>query len=86
MEKAENTRNKDGGPGSEFGKVLQEAIQDVNRSQNEANRSVQEMIVDKKDIHNTMIDMEKSGIAVKILLQARNKIIAAYEEVMRMQF
>jgi flagellar hook-basal body complex protein FliE len=44
------------------------------------------MVSGKTDIHTTMIAMEKSGISSRLLLAARNKMIAAYEEVMRMQF
>jgi flagellar hook-basal body complex protein FliE len=40
----------------------------------------------KKDIHQTMIDMEMAGISLRMMIQFKNKIIAAYEEIMRMQF
>ena len=52
----------------------------------ESNRSVEQMLLGKMDIHQAMIAMEKAGISFSLLLQVRNKIITAYEEIMRMQF
>ena len=71
---------------SDFKEILKESIDSVNQLQTEANQSVQDMISGKKDIHSAMIDMEKAGISFRLLLQVRNKIVAAHEEVMRMQF
>ena len=39
----------------------------------------------QKDIHATMIALEKADVAFQLLMQVRNKIISAYETVMRMQ-
>ena len=38
-----------------------------------------------KDIHGTMIALEKADISMRLMLQIRNKLVSAYEEVMRMQ-
>ena len=43
------------------------------------------MLLGKVDIHQAMIAMEKAGISFSLLHQVRNKLITAYEEVMRMQ-
>jgi flagellar hook-basal body complex protein FliE len=58
----------------------------VNKLQAQANESVQGMVSGKTDIQTTMVAMEKSGISFRLMLAARNKMIAAYEEAMRMQF
>jgi flagellar hook-basal body complex protein FliE len=39
-----------------------------------------------KDIHQAMISMEEAHISMRLLIQVRNKVISAYEEIMRMQF
>lgn len=72
-------------PGSDFKKILSNSIQEVNTLQSQANESVQGMILGKTDIHAAMIDMEKAGIPFRLMVAVRNKIISAYEEVMRMQ-
>jgi sec-independent protein translocase protein TatC len=41
---------------------------------------------ENKDIHSTMISMQKAGIAMDLMLEVRNKIISAYDEIKRMQF
>jgi flagellar hook-basal body complex protein FliE len=63
--------------------MLSSAIQEVNRQQTQANESVQGMVSGKNDIHTTMVAMEKAGISFRLMLAARKKMIAAYEEVMR---
>jgi flagellar hook-basal body complex protein FliE len=73
-------------PRSDFKNILSSAIQEVNKLQTQANESVLGMVSGKTDIHTTMVAMEKSGISFRLMLAARNKMIAAYEEVMRMQF
>jgi flagellar hook-basal body complex protein FliE len=72
-------------PFSDFKEILSKTIQEVNSLQSQANQSVQGMVLGQKDIHNTMIDMEKAGISFRLMLQVRNKMIAAYEETMRIQ-
>lgn len=40
---------------------------------------------DIQNIHQVMLDSEKAEIALQFTLQVRNKIIEAYQEIMRMQ-
>ncbi|MDY6972441.1 MAG: flagellar hook-basal body complex protein FliE [Thermodesulfobacteriota bacterium] len=69
-----------------FGKTLEAAIGEANRLQKEAEQAVQELASgDEKDIHKTMIALEKAEVSFQLMMQVRNKIVAAYEEVMRMQ-
>ena len=72
-------------PGSDFKKMLSNSIQEVNKLQSQANDSVQGMVLGKTDIHTAMINMEKAGISFRLMMAVRNKMISAYEEVMRMQ-
>ncbi len=73
-------------PFSDFKKALGRSVEELNRLSDEANQKVQEMLLGETDIHEAMIAMEKAGISLRLMLQVRNKIIAAYEEIMRMQF
>jgi flagellar hook-basal body complex protein FliE len=79
---------KVGGTGhSDFGKVISHAIDDVNSKMVEAGKSVEALTTgENKDIHGTMISMEKASISLQLLTQVRNKIIDAYKEVQRMSF
>ena len=72
-------------PGS-FGSMLVRSLNDVNRLKLEADVAVENLATGKqKDIHATMISLEKADVAFQLLMQIRNKIISAYETVMRMQ-
>jgi len=72
-------------PGSDLKKILSNSIQEVNALQTQANEAVQGMVLGKTDIHTAMIAMEKSGISFRLMMAVRNRMISAYEEVMRMQ-
>ncbi len=69
-----------------FSKVLMESIEKVNELQKQADKAIDELTIgDNKDIVQTMIKMEKADISFRLMMQIRNKILQAYEEVMRMQ-
>ena len=68
-----------------FGDMLGNALNEVNQLKKEADESINNLAAGKqKDIHQTMIDLEKADVAFQLLMQIRNKIISAYETVMRM--
>jgi flagellar hook-basal body complex protein FliE len=76
---------KDTGAEKSFGQFLKASIEEVNRLQGEANHAIEELATGQtKNIHETMIALEKAEISFKLMLQVRNKIIEAYQEVMRM--
>lgn len=69
---------------NEFGQMLAQSIDDVNRFQLEADESINQLADGRQtDIHQTMISVEKADISLELLLQIRNKVIAAYEKIMR---
>ena len=68
-----------------FGKMLKTSLDKVNQLQNDADKSIDDLAVGKNtDIHQTMIAVEKASVSFELLMQIRNKVIAAYERVMRM--
>ncbi|MDZ7580207.1 MAG: flagellar hook-basal body complex protein FliE [Deltaproteobacteria bacterium] len=69
-----------------FGAVMREAVDSTNRLQEQADREIQALAVGKNgDLHKTMIAMEEAGVSFSLLMQVRNRIVAAYQEIMRMQ-
>lgn len=71
---------------SSFGSVLKDAIQDINKLQNDADKTIAKVqLEDASSIHEAMIALEKAGISFQVMMQVRNKILDAYQEVMRMQ-
>jgi flagellar hook-basal body complex protein FliE len=85
LPRAEKGESTPAAPGSDFKKILSNSIQEVNKLKTQANEAVQGMVLGKTDIHTAMIAMEKSGISFLLMMAVRNKMISAYEEVMRMQ-
>lgn len=72
--------------GSSFGAVLKDAIMDINNLQNDADKAIANVqLEDAGSIHDAMIALEKAGISFQVMMQVRNKILDAYQEVMRMQ-
>ena len=69
-----------------FTGILKHAINTVNQAKIEADQAVQELATgNEKDIHQTMIALEKAEVSFQLMMQVRNKIVSAYEEIMRMQ-
>ncbi len=69
-----------------FGKALTDAIRDVNRLQMEADQAIRNLEVGKTgSLHEAMIALEKADISFRAMMQVRNKILEAYQEIMRMQ-
>lgn len=72
--------------GQSFSEMLASSIGDVNNLQKEANVAIEKLVTGKsKNIHETMLAMEKAEIAFKSMNQIRSKVIDAYKEIMRMQ-
>lgn len=69
-----------------FGELLQGSLDRFATLQTDADRSVEELTLGgKADLHSTMIAVEKAGIALEMALQIRNKLLNAYETLMRQQ-
>lgn len=69
-----------------FGSMLSRSLNEVTQLQAAADDAVENLSTGKqKDIHETMIALEKADVAFQLLMQVRNKIISAYETIMRMQ-
>ena len=71
--------------GRNFTDVLKHSIEEANVLQNEADHAIQELASGQsKNLHETMILLEKAEISFKLMMQVRNKIVEAYQEIMRM--
>jgi flagellar hook-basal body complex protein FliE len=72
---------------SGFGSVLKNAINQVEELHGSAEQQITDLLKgDRSDVHNVMIAVEKADIAFQLMMQVRNKIVSAYQEVSRMQF
>jgi len=72
--------------GKSFKEVLTEAVTEVQRLQNEADATIKQLVAGEiKDVTEAMVAVEKADVAFQTMMTVRNKIVAAYEEIMRMQ-
>ena len=70
-----------------FGQVLREAVTQIDQAQGEAQNKIGEVMKGNGgDLHSAMIAVEKADLSFQLMLQVRNKIVAAYQEVSRMNF
>lgn len=69
-----------------FGDVLKDSIKKVVELEKEADQEVEKLVkMENTDVQSTMIAIEKADLSFQTMMQIRNKIISAYEEIMRMQ-
>ena len=67
-------------------RTFEKLLQDINQQQfNAEAKKVELLVTENKDIHGTMLALEKAELSMRLMLQIRNKLVSAYEEVMRMQ-
>jgi flagellar hook-basal body complex protein FliE len=73
--------------GGGFGNTLKDAITQVNDLSNKSDQSISQLVQgERQDVHSVMIAVEKADIAFQLMMQVRNKIVNAYQEVSKLQF
>lgn len=72
--------------GSSFKNTLSGFINEINDLQTKANESIENFATGKvENVHEVMIAMTKAEVSFKFMMEARNKLVETYKEVMRMQ-
>ncbi|MDG0815355.1 flagellar hook-basal body complex protein FliE [Bdellovibrio svalbardensis] len=72
--------------GKSFADTLKDAVSSVNELQKSSDTFAQNVATGKTDdVAGAMIAAERADIALRVMVQVRNKIIDAYSEVMKMQ-
>ncbi|HEX7085475.1 MAG TPA: flagellar hook-basal body complex protein FliE [Vicinamibacterales bacterium] len=70
--------------GSRFTQALQRLLESTERSNAEANSRVSAMLDGQGDVHDAMIALQRAEMTLQLTVQVRNKLLQAYQEVMRM--
>lgn len=74
------------GDGGSFGTLLQQAVDRVNGLQQNADAAARSFALGQApSVHDTMIAMEKADVSLRLTTKVRNKVVEAYQEIMRMQ-
>jgi len=81
-----NPSETNGTDGPSFADTLEQSLDKVNTLQKKADVAIQDFITgDTRYIHETMLAVGKADLAFRLTMQVRNKMVEAYQEVMRMQ-
>ena len=72
--------------GASFGQTLQNAIREVDDLQTRRDGMVEQMVRGERiEVHEIMTAAQEAQLAFDLMLEVRNKLLEAYQEVMRMQ-
>ena len=71
----------------DFRDLLHGAIDDIQKLESQAQAKVAGVLEGNgADVHSALIAVEKADLSFQLMMQVRNKIVSAYEEISRMQF
>jgi flagellar hook-basal body complex protein FliE len=71
------------GPDS-FGESLSKLLGDVEQTSTDANQAVGNMLDQSGDVHDAMIALQRAEMTLELTVQIRNKLVQAYQDIMRM--
>jgi len=84
---AASTPSTAGGGTGDFLSTLQDSMDAVDGAQNAAESQVAQLLSGKgADLHTAMIAVEKADLSFQLMMQVRNKIVQAYQQISNMQF
>ena len=73
--------------GGGFEDALRNAIGQMEGLQADSEQQVASLLQGERgDVHNVMMAVEKADVAFQLMMQVRNKIVNAYQQVSQMQF
>jgi flagellar hook-basal body complex protein FliE len=72
--------------GASFGEILKDAISTTNQLQKQSDLEIQKLMAgESDDLHATLIAVQKADLSFQMMMQVRNKLVQAYQEITRMQ-
>jgi flagellar hook-basal body complex protein FliE len=84
---AANAASPAGDGKNDFLNTLKESMDAVEGAQGEAQDQVAQLLSGKgADLHSAMIAVEKADLSFQLMMQVRNKIVQAYQQISNMQF
>ncbi len=70
-----------------FGDILHNATAEIDKMQANANQKVMDLLAgNSQDVHSAMIAVEQANLSFELMMQLRNKMVSAYQEISRLQF
>lgn len=76
----------DAAQGGSFADVLRQVFADANQAQLQADRLGEQLVTGQvQDVSQVMIAAQKAELSLQLAIQVRNKLLEAFQEIMRMQ-
>ncbi|HKJ10261.1 MAG TPA: flagellar hook-basal body complex protein FliE [Gammaproteobacteria bacterium] len=77
----------DAAPGADFASLLKQSVDSVNETQQQAGKLTDAFVKGdpNTNLSEVMVAVQKAGLSFEAMTQVRNKLVAAYQEVMNMQ-
>jgi flagellar hook-basal body complex protein FliE len=74
--------------GESFSSILSNAVNSVDRLHDEAASQVSNLMQGggSTDLNDVMVAVEKADVSFQLMMQVRNKIVSAYQDIEKMQF
>ena len=73
--------------GGDFAGTLRDAMNEMGHLSSQADTKVASVLEGSgTDVHTALIAVEKADLSFQLMMQVRNKIVSAYQEISRMQF
>lgn len=71
----------------DFNEKLKAAVDQVNNAQQTADKLSMQFVSGESnvDLHEVMISLQKANVSFQSMIQVRNKLVTAYQEIMNMQ-
>ena len=75
----------EGAGDASFGDVLKQLVEDANAKHSESDQLVESLAKgEPTDVHQVMMAMTEADLSFRMLLEVRNKLVDAYQEIQRM--
>lgn len=72
--------------GGNFLTYLKQAVGEVDAMQQNVGQEIKQLVGEGKgDLQETIIAMERADVSFRLMMQIRNKVLDAYQEIIRMQ-
>ena len=69
---------------SSFADTLKQLVESVEGASEQANTNVSGMLDKSVDVHDAMIALQRAEMSLQLAMQIRNKLVQAYQDIMRM--
>ncbi|MCL2655952.1 MAG: flagellar hook-basal body complex protein FliE [Betaproteobacteria bacterium] len=72
---------------TDFSQVLQGALQDVSAAQQQAQTMAEQFSADDPNVNlqDVMVNLQKANLSFQQMVQVRNRLVSAYQDIMNMQ-